>query len=83
MKLIEPEEMEDFHKVLARFKLSAEDFDLVETDTTDPQSDEIFGLTGFVTITRKSTGKQNEYPIGDGSTWVAQFQRDILGKIFD
>jgi hypothetical protein len=83
MKLIEPDEMEDFHKVLARFKLSAKDFDLVETDTTDPQSDEIFGLTGFVTITRKSTGKQNHYPIGDGSTWVAQFQRDIVKKIFD
>ncbi len=45
MKLIEPGEMEDFYKVLARFNLSAEDFDLVETDTTDPQSDEIFGLT--------------------------------------
>jgi len=30
MKLIEPEEMEDFHGVLARFNLSAEDFDLVE-----------------------------------------------------
>jgi len=83
VKLIEPDEMEDFRKVLARSNLSAEEFDLAETDTTDPQSDEIFGLTGFVTITRKSTGKQNQYPIGDGSTWVTQFQRDVLRKVFD
>ncbi len=83
MKLIEPDEMADFHKVLARFNLPAEDFDLRETDTTDPKTDEIFALTGFVTITRKSTGREREYPIGDASTWVAQFQRDVLLKVFD
>jgi hypothetical protein len=83
VKLIEPDEMADFREVLARFDLPAEDFDLNETDTTDPQTDEILALTGFVTITRKSTGRQAQYPIGDGSTWVAQFQRDVLREKFD
>ncbi len=59
-----PPELRDF---------SLFEFDLAETDTTDPQSDEIFGLTGFVTITRKSNGKQNEYPpfslAVDGNRW--------------
>jgi len=52
----------------------------VETDTTDRSKRRNIRVTGFVTITRKSTGSKNEYPIGDGSTWVAQFQERHPGK---
>jgi hypothetical protein len=82
MKLIEPDELEDFRSVLARFKLAAEDFALAETDTTDPKTDEIPALTGFVTITRKSTGRQAQYPTGDDSHWVEEFSRDLGEGLF-
>jgi len=83
MKLIEPEEMEDFHGVWRDSTSPRRTSIWWKPTPRTRRGDEIFGLAGFVTITRKSTGKQNEYPIGDGSTWVAQFQRDVLGKIFD
>lgn len=83
MKLIEQDEKDDFQAVLKRFNLSAEDFNLAETDTTDPQTDEIFALTGFVVVTQHSTGLKAQYPIGDGSRWVEEFERDIEKNLFD
>lgn len=82
MKLIEQDEKDAFRAVLRRFKLSAEDFDLSETDTTDPKTDEVFALTGFVMVTRKSTNLKAQYPIGDGSRWVKEFERDVTEKLF-
>lgn len=82
MKLIEQDEMNDFHAVLKRFSLSAEDFDLAETDTTDSKTDEVFALTGFVVVTQKSTRLKAQYPIGDGSRWVEEFGRDIENESF-
>jgi hypothetical protein len=83
MKLIEPDELKDFQKVLERFHLTAGEFTLRETDTTDPKTDEIYGLTGVVKITRKSTGRQHEYTTGDGSRWVEEFESDLAEKNFD
>lgn len=74
--------MNDFQRVLKRFKLPLEDFDLAETDTTDPKTDEIFALTGFVVVTQRSTNLKAQYPIGDGSRWVEEFERDIEKNLF-
>ena len=82
MTLIEQDEMNDFRRVLAKHRLSADDFALRETDTTDPKTDELLALAGFVRITRKSTGTQYEYPTGDGSRWVEEFQRDLGEGLF-
>ncbi|MFC5474328.1 transcriptional regulator [Paraherbaspirillum soli] len=82
MKLIEPDELNDFNAVLVRHKLAADDFELRELDTTDPKTDEVFALTGFVTVTRKSSGRKQQYPIGDGSIWVAEFERDVAAGVF-
>lgn len=82
MKLIEQDEKDDFQTVLKRFKLSVEDFELAETDTTDSKTDEIFALTGFVVITQRSTNLKAQYPIGDGTRWVEEFERDIERKLF-
>lgn len=78
MKLIEADDLREFEAMLARQHLAAKDFELSEIDTTDPKTDEIFALAGTLTITRKSSGKQKQYPIGDGSLWVTEFQRDLL-----
>ncbi|MEO6920306.1 MAG: transcriptional regulator [Collimonas sp.] len=82
MKLIEPDERNDFHAILQGRHLDADDFELHEMDTTDPKTDEILGLTGFVTVSRKSSGRKKQYPIGDGSIWVAEFERDLLQGAF-
>lgn len=83
MNLIEADEMSEFRSILSRSGLSVKDFELRETDTTDPRTDEIYALTGFVRILRKSTGKQREYPTGDGSKWVEEFARDLAEKLFE
>lgn len=83
MELIEPDERRDFEAVLARHNLAANDFEFSEIDTTDPKTDEIFALAGTLTVTRKSTGRKKQYPIGDGSIWVAEFQRDLLNGDFN
>ncbi len=83
MNLIENDEKENFHAVLVARNLSADDFSLKELDTTDPKTDEILALKGFVTVTRKSTQKQAQYPIGDGSIWVSEFQRDLDDGLFN
>ena len=70
MKLIGQDELDAYRAVLARFGLRGNDFDLSETDTTDPKTDEVFALEGFVVITRRSTQRQKEYPIGDGSACI-------------
>lgn len=82
MKLIEQDEMADFRAALKRFNLSLDDFDLAETDTTDSKTDEILALTGYVVITQKSTHAKAEYPIGDGSRWVEEFERDVEKHLF-
>ncbi|WP_211462022.1 transcriptional regulator [Collimonas silvisoli] len=83
MKLIEPDEKSQFHAILSAQHLAADDFELHEVDTTDPKTDEIFALSGFVTVSRKSTSRQQQYPIGDGSIWVAEFERDLSQGVFD
>jgi hypothetical protein len=82
MKLIEQDEREDFLAVLKRFNLSAEDFNLSETDTTDSHTDEVLALTGFVVITRKSNQLKAQYPTGDSSRWVEEFERDFEKGLF-
>lgn len=82
MKLIEQDELEAYHAVLARFGLRGNEFDLSETDTTDPKTDEVLALEGFVIITRVSTQRQKQYPIGDGSKWVEAVERDLAKNLF-
>lgn len=83
MKLIEPDERTYFEALLALHNLTRDDFQLSEIDTTDPKTDEVFALTGTLTVVRKSTAKEKQYPIGDGSVWVTEFERDIVDGFFN
>lgn len=83
MRLIEPDEREGFLATLQRKGLAEGDFDLLETDTTDPKSDENFGLQGFVTITRLSTHVTKEYTLGDEGDWLQHFRKDLDEGVFD
>ena len=83
MQLIEPDEHRDFLATLERRGLAEGDFDLQETDTTDPKGDENLGLQGYVTITRLSTQITKEYVIGDESDWLQHFRKDHDAGAFD
>ncbi len=74
MRLIKLDEKQDFLAVLQRNGLAASDFELLETDTTDPKGDENFGLQGYVTVTRLSTQVTREYPIGYETDWVHEMR---------
>lgn len=84
MELIEQNEMNDFHAILRNHHIDIADFSLSEIDTTDPKSDEIFPLQGFLTVTRTSNGMRKQYVIGDGTpSWVELFQKDLDGGAFN
>ena len=83
MKLIEPDEEKEFEALLVQHNLTRDDFELSEIDTTDPKTDENLALTGTLTVIRKSTGKEKQYPIGDASIWVTEFERDVVGGFFN
>lgn len=82
MILIDQEEKDAFYRVLEKFNLPAEDFDLMDTDTTDPKTDEIMALTGFVLVIRKSINQSIEYPIGASTPWTKRFEMDISKGVF-
>lgn len=77
MELIEQDELADFQAILRNHGIDIADFSFSEIDTTDPKSDEIFALQGSLIVTRKSSGHWKQYSIGDGTTWVSLFQKDL------
>lgn len=77
MELIEQDEMADFHAILKSHEIDVAEFLFLEIDVTDPKSDEIYPLQGSLTVTRKSSGRWKQYPIGDGTAWVKFFRRDL------
>ncbi len=83
MKLIEPDELAQFSNLLTRRSWSLGDFELREADVTDPGSDELLPMKGYVEVRRKSNGMAMEYPTGDGTVWVAAFERDLACGRFD
>jgi hypothetical protein len=83
MRLIEPDEHKGFLATLKRNGLAEGDFNLVETDTTDPKGDENLGLQGYVLITRLSTRVMKEYAISDESDWLEHFKKDLIAGAFN
>jgi hypothetical protein len=77
MRLIEADELRQFSEILKNRSCSLEDFELHELDTTDPKSDELWPLKGYVEIRRKSNDVVREYVTGDGTSWVSAFENDL------
>ena len=82
MSVIEPDEMKRFAEVLHARSCDAADFELTDVDVTDPGSDELLPIKGYVEIRRRSTDRYREYPTGDGTAWVPAFERDLLAGRF-
>ena len=82
MELIDTDEHSRFLSMLERHSLPTNDFILSEVDMTDPKSDEIFALQGWLSIRRLSNNLQREYLIGDESDWLEHFSRDVHAGAF-
>lgn len=82
MKLVEADEMKRYTDILDARSWDPGDFELREVDLTDPGSDELLPLKGFVEVCCKSTSRCREYPTGDGTAWVPAFERDLLAGRF-
>jgi hypothetical protein len=82
MELIDTDEHSRFLSMLERHGLATNDFILSEVDTTDPKTDEIFALQGWLSIRRLSNNLQREYLIGDESDWLEHFSRDVHAGAF-
>jgi hypothetical protein len=82
MQLIEPDEWRHFLNILASRSCPADDFELRERDLTDPKSDELCPLKGYVTIRRVSNNANADYPTGDATSWVEAFERDLRAGHF-
>jgi hypothetical protein len=79
MQLIEPDERQAFVATLQRKGLAEGEFELLETETTDPMGDENVGLQGYVTVTRLSTQIASEYP--SDSKLVGYSNSDRISKL--
>ncbi|NVE00644.1 transcriptional regulator [Massilia sp. BJB1822] len=82
MELIEPEEMAEFRPLLTTRGLDLADFALEEVDATDPKSDEVAPLQGYLTGRRRSTGQTRQYVTGDGSAWLRLLSEDLGAGTF-
>ena len=77
MRLIEADELRRFAQVLKSRACSCAEFELTELDITDPKSDELLPIKGYVEIRRKSNDAVREYATGDDTSWVSAFEKDL------
>lgn len=82
MSLIEPDELARYAEILRAHSWRTTDFELHESDVTDPVSDELLPIMGYVDVRCKSTNRRTEYPTGDGSDWLRAFERDLFAGRF-
>ena len=75
--MISDSEIEDFDAAIAKAGFDPNDFTL--TPLEDAQATpEVEAVTGTVTVLRESNTTAVTYTAGYGSTWVAEFERDLL-----
>jgi len=81
LRLIDESELDDFYSLLQKTDLSADDFSVLEVDTTKPNGD--FAIpNGAVIVVYKKSGKSKEYKAGNASHWVANFAFDLKNNFF-
>jgi hypothetical protein len=77
MRLIDADELRQFSEILKSRRCAFADFELHEFDMTDPKSDELWPMKGYVEIRRKSNDAVREYTTGDATSWVSAFEKDL------
>jgi hypothetical protein len=75
-------ENEDFNTILQRHSFKRDDFNIIETDTTQWNPNEIVPTTGTILITLKKTNKSKTYRTGMGTRWLIEFENDLKNSVF-
>jgi hypothetical protein len=75
------EERDDFEIVIKRHRHPLNDFQ-VKVEAREPEGIPIEAVRGDVTVIRASTGVSRKYLVGYGSSWLADFDRDLDGAVF-
>ncbi len=81
MPLITDSEMEDFDAAILQAGFEVDDFNVVDLED-EPTAKDPHPITGTVTVHRISTDKAITYSAGHLSTWVTEFEIDLLGDKF-
>ncbi len=74
--MISDSEIEDFDAAIKKAGFNPNDFTLTPLEDEPIAPDE--AVTGTVTVLRESKTAAVTYSAGYGSTWVADFERDLL-----
>ncbi len=73
---------EDLKNTARRCGYTKEDFNILETDTTQWNPNKVVPITGTVLITFIKTGKNKEYRTGMGTKWLIEFENDLKSNFF-
>ncbi len=79
--MISDSEIEDFDAAVAKAGFNPNDFSLTPLEDP-PATPEVQAVTGTVTVLRESNTEVATYTAGYGSTWVADFEADLLAGKF-
>jgi len=79
--MISDSEIEDFDAAIAKAGFNPNDFALTPLEDP-PATPDIGAVTGTVTVLRESNTEAATYTAGHGSTWVADFEADLLAGKF-
>ena len=80
--IIDESEREDFLRTITEKGLDPTEFTLKEKEES-MKGTVIQSVTGHVTVKRKATGAEKTYKAGHGSSWPADFARDLDRGLFD
>ncbi len=81
MPLITDSEMDDFDAAIIQAGFQVDDFRIVDLED-EATAKEQHLITGTVTVHRISTDDAITYSAGHLSTWVSEFEIDLLGDKF-
>jgi len=79
--MISDSEIEDFDAAIAKAGFNPNDFALTPLEDP-PATPAVEAVTGTVTVLRESNTEAATYTAGYGSTWVADFEADLLAGKF-
>ena len=80
-KLVQSKELTEFAHALSQYGWREQDFTL-EEQVLDPATAEVESKTGDVIVTCARTHETAAYPVGRGSSWLADFVDDMRAGKF-
>jgi len=81
-RLIHQSEKEDFITELKNNDYQESDFWFAEYNQIEHKSDDLYTLSGKFIVISKKSGKQQEYKIGSGTSWVVEFAADLKSGFY-